>query len=89
MMFRTAVILLGFLPANCQSEDPRIAEAEAVAEQTCACNYLACALEAAAPLTDIRGLEQEDFATLPADLISRYSTAVMRTQACVQRNILE
>lgn len=83
-----ALFTLALLNA-CESEDPRIAEAEAVAEATCACVYLACAVEAAAPLIDTRGLEQEDYANLPQDQISRYEAAYSETEACVRRWILE
>lgn len=86
---RALVLMTIALFDSCAAEDPRIAAAEAVAEETCACGYLACAMEAAAPLLEERGLEQEDYANLPADLIARYETAYAETESCMRRWILE
>ena len=83
------IVALCILPIACRAEDPRIAEAEAIAVDTCACVYLACAVETAAPLLEQRGLEQEDYANLPPEHISRYEAAYEETGDCVRRWILE
>ena len=83
------IAALCILPLACRAEDPRIAEAEAIAEETCACVYLECALETAAPLLEQRGLEQEDYANLPPEHITRYQDAHDRAELCVRRWILE
>ncbi len=70
-------------------EDPRIAEAEAIAEATCACVYLACAMDASGQLLEGRGLEQEDYANLSEEQIARYGAAVEAARACVRAQILE
>lgn len=87
-MGRLTLISALFLAA-CWGEDPRIAEAERIADETCACNYLACAMETAAPLLETRGLEQEDYESLPDDLLERYADAVSRAELCMRRWILE
>lgn len=88
MALRLSLFLL--LALNfCGREDPRIAEAEAVADTVCDCTWLGCAVDAARPLIDRRGLEQEDYATLDDDLIARYHAAHDRAQACVQALIFE
>lgn len=77
------------LLAACRNEDPRIAAAEAVAEATCACSGLVCAVEAASPLLDARGLEQEDYENLPEDQIARFWAAYSRAEICVRALTLE
>lgn len=82
-------LLLFVLLAACRNDDPRIAAADSVAEATCACGGLACAVEAASPLLDARGLEQEDYANLPQDQIARFEAAYSRAEMCVRALIPE
>jgi xanthine dehydrogenase iron-sulfur cluster and FAD-binding subunit A len=85
----TLILSLLVLLVACRNQDPRIGAAETVAETACACTGLACAVAAAAPLLEVRGLEQEDYANLPADQIARFEAAVDRTEACMRALILE
>ncbi len=86
---RLSLALAFLVLVECQLEDPRIEEAEAIADATCECVYLQCALDASEALNDGRGLEQEDYANLSDEEIARYTGAIERTWACVQRWILE
>lgn len=76
-----AALILALLSA-CR-EDPRIAEMEAFAERACACETETCATELAPLILTIRGLEQEDHANLPADLITRYDQAWTQAASCL------
>ncbi|TBX27655.1 hypothetical protein [Nioella sediminis] len=64
-------------------EDARIADMEALAERACACETETCAAELAPRILNIRGLEQENHANLPADLIARYDRAWARATSCL------
>ena len=74
------VVLVGL--AACR-EDPRIAEMEDLADQACACATADCAAALAPRIIDSRGLEQEDYANLPAGLLARFDTARSRGTACL------
>lgn len=74
------VVLVGLTACR---EDPRIAGMEDLANQACACATAECAAPLTARILDSRGLEQEDYANLPANQLARYDTARSRGAACL------
>mgnify|MGYP003668290677 CR=1 FL=1 len=85
MLFLIAA--LSVFPQACRAEDPRIAESEAIAEETC--GHLVCAFEAGGEFIESRGLEQEDYENLSQDEIDRFTAAYDAASLCIRRQILE
>ena len=89
MKILSLIAALSVFPQACRAEDPRIAEAEAIAEETCACGHLVCAFEAGGEFIESRGLEQVDYENLSQDEIDRFTAAYDAASLCIRRQILE